>query len=1039
VIQKKYASPIHINPCGFLILISIILIFLSPIYGYPQNPYLIDRGKIITYSSFDLNAEGWSKGQNVYHRNRAFHLKSPAHTGRGTWRKDLDTGRVVIAVDATALEDREQEYGFGINLRHQKNPSARLGFYISTRGFFAVFRFDEHGKYTDLVPWKQDAAIHQGLKKTNRLEVRAWDDLFEFYINGRKVAGIRDNTYLSGPLGLFANREQHIVFDNFIFYESRLIQTTPPVSLAQHEQISSKPVPLSTPPDDTANAQKNYPTDSTEDQSSGTSEIHKGRPSLKVDPAPLTVKTETVYTHDGRIVAGSGGTILAPDGMSISYNEGALDRDSTVRIKKSSPTPEGEREQVTIYDIDLQGAGLRKPVTVTLPLQSSPGKQNAEATEVYHYNSARKAWEHIPAKPSADGKSVVFEARHFSRYVLVEPSWFLPWRNYYSSAMNEGRLKAPLNVPYYYQGGYGWCWAASLSMVDGYQKAFTKIWEIASFFGADSNDAASSPGKIKQFLDAHHGNYSVVTKSFWSSKALDGYLMYNLDRNRPVWIGLPYAGHAVVVVGYAPEAIAVHDPSGALIKRTGGAEDPEKFADDGQLGSLWIPWDRWNMVAAGNWMTAAMDDTAEVPGVQQTFSGCVWPVSTVVVESPPSDGRALSLQLMSLDTFKVERPFVRSDGRRVSPREINFYWNGKLKTGYHFLDGSKQTNISNSDHIKALVPFLSNTSSRTQSVRCRISIDDQEIANQDLTLVADRVHRPLELTSFSRNMKLSDNPLPLGNHVFKFRLESGESLVDKADIHFKVVPAMVSNVQVIQVDDKTLKITWAPNVEERRLGIRMVYHIRKKGRGSSKGSRIATVGPGQYEFKYEIPKKDRDRFFFYSVWAYDPDTKLESPDAILNRPAKEKGEGFLPLIYGSWFEYNIRVKAGFMEALQGSTQNYSSRTKQTMEVTGNDELTTHVTQTIKTVVTTPEGKPMVLIFRDDMKTIQTFEKSPDAVSFGNSRSFHTASYDYGRGGTNKQKTTLNTTYSTPVVMLAKPRWPEPGTTEPHGQTGAHGM
>lgn len=1029
MIQKKQKLSCRINLHGFFIRITLVLLFLKPISVYAQNPDLIDRGKIITYSSFDLNTGGWATGQNVYHRDRAFHLKSPSHSGRGIWRRDLDTRRATIAIDATALEDSEQEYGFGIDLRHQKNPSARLGFYISTRGFFAVFRFDERGNHTTLVSWKQDAAIHQGIGKKNRLEVRAWDDVFEFYINGRKVAGIRDNNYPSGSVGLFANRKQHIVFDNFIFYESRLIHPPAPVSLAQHEQISSKPVPFSTPPDDTANAQKNDPTASTEDQSTGTPEIHKDRPSLKVDPAPLTVKVEPVYTHDGKMAARSGGTVLAPDGMSISYRAGALDRDASVRIKKSFPALDEEREQVTIYDIDLAGARLRQPVTVTLPLQSSPERQNAKATEVYHFNSARKAWEEIPAKPSADGKSVVFEARQFSAHALVEPSWFLPWRNYYESAKSEGRIKAPLNVPYYYQGGYGWCWAASLSMVDGFQNAFTKIWEIASFFGVDSNDAASSPGKAKEFLDALHGNYRVATKFFWSSKALNGYLMYHLDRNRPVWIGLPYAGHAVVVVGYAPEAIAVHDPSGALIKRTGGAEDPEQLADDGVLGSLWIPWGRWDMVTAGNWMKAAMDDTADVPGFQQTFSGIVWPVGTMVVESPPSHGRTLSLQLMSLDTFKIERPFVRADGRRTSPHEINFYWNGKIKNGYHFVDGNKQTTLSNSDHIKALVPFLSNTSSRPQSVRCLVTIDDQEIANQEHSLAADKVHRPLELSAFSRNMKLSDNPLPLGDHVFKFRLQSGESPVDKADIHFRVVPAMVSNVEVIQVDDKTLKITWAPNVEERRLGTRMVYYVRRsKGRGATAGSRIATVGPGKHEFKYQIPEKDRGEFFFYSVWAYDPETKLESPDAVLNRPAKEKGEGFLPLIYGSRFEYDIRVQGGFMDALRGNGQNYSSVTKQTMEVTGNDELTTHVAQTIKNVVPMPDGKTMVMIFKDDMKTIQSFEKSPDAVSFGNSRSFHTASYDYGRGGVSKQRSTLNTTYSTPIVVLAKPKWPEPGTT-----------
>ena len=124
MIQKKQNLSCRINPLGTFVLIPLVLLFLNPVSVYAQNSDLIDRGKIITYSSFDLNTGGWATEQNVYHRDRAFHLKSPPHSGRGTWRTDLDTRRAAIAIDATALEDSEQKY--------KSNVHMFLGTYVQT-------------------------------------------------------------------------------------------------------------------------------------------------------------------------------------------------------------------------------------------------------------------------------------------------------------------------------------------------------------------------------------------------------------------------------------------------------------------------------------------------------------------------------------------------------------------------------------------------------------------------------------------------------------------------------------------------------------------------------------------------------------------------------------------------------------------------------------------------------------------------------------------------------------------------------------------
>ena len=563
----------------------------------------------------------------------------------------------------------------------------------------------------------------------------------------------------------------------------------------------------------------------------------------------------------------------------------------------------------------------------------------------------------------------------------------------------------------------------------------TKIWQVAAYFQVADNDAASSPGKMQEFLQARHPTYTTDTKHFWSSKALNGYLMYHLDRDHPIWIGLPYAGHAVAVVGYDLDHIYVHDPSGALLKRTGG-ENPKTVATQGRLGAYRVPLDRWNMVTTGNWMKAAWDDTADVPdglsGVKQTFSGIVWPVGTLVVTSPPGSGKTLSLQLMSWESFELERHYTRSDGR-VNINSIDFYWNGKNKLGYSWKEGGENgqnTVICNSDQIRSLTPFLSNTLTGTQSMNLEISIDKTKIAETETELPGKIVQQRRKIDSFSQYTNLARQPLSLGQHSFEFQLRKGDDIVDQAKILFNVAPAVVKDVRVLQKDKKTLKISWSPNIEETSFGTPLTYRImRSRGRNIKGRQTIGQVGPGKYEFKYTIPKDDRKKKFHYSVWAFDPQTKFESPSAVFAQPEKEKRAGYLPLIYGTRLEYTYdlsQIKKLILQTDDGTIQKFNMQNSEIWEVTGGDELTITSTNSVKAILADEKGNTATMNTSETTTTIQSFTKTDDTVTFGDSTVSRRTKGNYGKQSADL-KIEMSVRLNPALIVLEKMSWPEKGT------------
>ncbi len=951
----------------------------------PRSSTKIEKGAAIKSSTFAKDEDGWyKKDKRAYQQKGAYQINNIGQKKYRIWR-GFDTEQIVAEVDVKTVLDKNEGYGFGFIFRQQGKSQARYCFWISSTGSFVIYRVSKEGKYKKLVPWKKDPVIKKGQGAVNHLELRLWNKRLDFYINGKKVASVKDSTYPSGSLGFQVNKNQHIAFDNFKLSKSRLKKIT----------------------------------------------AASTAPRLNVNLAELAVPLDSVYEEKKQVVANIQSRVQAPDGTILVFPERALSNNAQVTLQKLQPPSSEDREPVVVYDIDISGGTLQEAITINLPLSSNKGVNSADDVLVLHLNEQKMIWEQLKVTLAPDLRSVSFRTDKLSKFALKEPGWFLPWRNYYEEAIKDRRTAGPLAVPYYAQGEYGWCWAASLSMIDGFEGAMTKIWEVAAYFQVADNDAASSPGKMQKFLQARHPTYSTDTKSFWSSKALNGYLMYHLDRNHPIWIGLPYAAHAVVVVGYDIDHIYVHDPSGALIKRTGG-EDPRTVAQQGRLGAYRIPLDRWNMVTTGNWMKGAWDETADVPGAQQTFSGIVWPVGCLVITSPPSAGKTQSLQLMSWESFDLERHYVSSDGR-VAINSIDFYWNGKNKWGCSWKEGGeggKKTLICNSDQIRSLTPFLSNTLTGTQSMKVEVLLDKTKFAEEETDLPGKIVQQARKLSSFSQNMNFASRPLSIGQHLFEFRLRKGDQLVDQAKIFFNMAPALVRDVRVLQTDTKTLKISWSPNPEEANFGTPLTYRImRSRGRNLNTLQTIGQVGPGKYEFKYTIPKKDRKKNFNYTVWAIEPKTKLESPSAVFNRPEKDKGAGYLPLLYGTRLEYSYdlsQIKKMIMQTDDGTIRKFSMQNSEVWEVTGGEELTITSTNKVNAVLADEKGNTVNMNTSETTSTIQSFTKSDDTVTFGDSTVRRQTKGNYGNQSANV-RIEMSVRVNPALIVMEKMSWPEKGT------------
>lgn len=101
-------------------------------------------------------------------------------------------------VEECAGKDRYGLFTRGTNI--EDNPHGYL-FGITCDGHYSLRIFD--GEFSTLIDWTKSEHINSGSDQTNLLGFWANGDTLRLYINGNRVAEILDDTFESGPFGLF--------------------------------------------------------------------------------------------------------------------------------------------------------------------------------------------------------------------------------------------------------------------------------------------------------------------------------------------------------------------------------------------------------------------------------------------------------------------------------------------------------------------------------------------------------------------------------------------------------------------------------------------------------------------------------------------------------------------------------------------------------------------------------------------------------------------------------------------------------------------
>ena len=252
-----------------------------------------------------------------------------------------------------------------------------------------------------------------------------------------------------------------------------------------------------------------------------------------------------------------------------------------------------------------------------------------------------------------------------------------------------------LEVPYYSQGTYGWCWAASTAMLLGYYGYHVEPWQIAAedAFNADPNEGFNFT-TIEAFLEAKYnfGQSDVweVHTQYLFADSFKHDIITSIDNGHPVYVSLAVPRHAIVITGYTDDnCVIINDPSAALV---GGTLKP----------NVTMTWDDFFDKAWESWSGLVYANPAKVP-------------------VPPST-RNVSVELMANSvSFNT-----RDEG-------LNFAWDGREPyDGYRYAcsptawpadsDGDEHylDYMAIQSSIMSVHPSYSQNSSLPEEVRFRV-------------------------------------------------------------------------------------------------------------------------------------------------------------------------------------------------------------------------------------------------------------------------------------------------------------------------------
>ncbi|MBI4371826.1 MAG: C39 family peptidase [Elusimicrobia bacterium] len=600
----------------------------------------------------------------------------------------------------------------------------------------------------------------------------------------------------------------------------------------------------------------------------------------------------------GNLAAGTESRLSLADGASLTVPAGALDVSVEGSLERLDAASAAE-DFLRVYDVRLGGASLRKKASLVLPLEG-----DAPLGEVLHYDEARKRWEPVPAALSADKKSVALALDRFSPVAISQPGRL---GKEPAAASASGKKAGPLEVPYYHQGSTMWCWAAAMSMLEGYYGRMTKIWEPAAHFQMGPHEGLYLPApRLSAYLREKCPACAAEYKIFYLQSSLDAYVRSQLDQGRPVWVDLTSAVHAVVAVGYDADDIYVHDPSGALIAQTRGIRALDSAyqawgagALKGiNLGAYAIAWDKWDFSVwdAIRRNLAMPDDKVHWQwGHLNPVRLLVPSVYAVSLSAPAGARKPLSLTLFPAEESPASFGVAHSARDNAAKLDVGFHWDGRAPGGTafrHVGDPHRAGMLCNGDSIEFVRPFVSNTSDHNLPAELTVLLDGRAVARKALTLERRLVHVPVMIpdTEFLQPVRFLEAPVPLGPHELAFELASGGKTMDRAALAVTVAPEQVAGVKVREDAAGEATVSWDANAEEKMPDADIVYRVFRTPRMDRNfGKRLGETEPGQHRLK--IKAEDKLKGQYYTVWAHDRKTGLGSQYAVYRQIEKDAPAG----------------------------------------------------------------------------------------------------------------------------------------------------
>ncbi len=168
---------------------------------------------VLFHDSLTPSNGDWANDQNCssqkdgYHVNGGYICYSPAGI--------LSDSNISVEV-AQLSGPNDQPYG--INFRGDRQGNG-YSFDVDSSGEW-VFGKTVSQKFTVIVDFTQDSAIHTGKNAKNLLQVRAKGSHFDFYVNGTQVGSADDTAFASGRCGLESVDSVNTIFTNFTVTKS---------------------------------------------------------------------------------------------------------------------------------------------------------------------------------------------------------------------------------------------------------------------------------------------------------------------------------------------------------------------------------------------------------------------------------------------------------------------------------------------------------------------------------------------------------------------------------------------------------------------------------------------------------------------------------------------------------------------------------------------------------------------------------------------------------------------------------------------------